>query len=221
MNLSELVINDISPIEVSQSIGDVQQILQSLTYSHLPISLNKEFIGCISGNDAQCLDSDLVIEDCKYVIEHFFVNDTTNWLDVLEAFAQNNTNIMPVMHNTGAVNEYVGYYELKDIIGLFDQTPFFFEPGAVLIVSKDLKEYSFSEVSQIIESNNAKILGVFLSKVDNDQAEITLKISNYRLSDVIQTFIRYGYVVVSGHEGDSYVQDLKDRSDYLKKYLDI
>ena len=221
MNLSELIINDIGPIEVSQSIGDVQQILQSLTYSHVPISSNKEFIGCLSGNDAQCLDSELVIEDCKYVIEYFFVNDTTNWLDVLEAFAQNNTNIMPVMHNVSNINKYVGYYELKDIIGLFDQTPFFFEPGAVLIVSKDLKEYSFSEVSQIIESNNAKILGVFLSKIDNDQAEITLKISNYRLSDIIQTFIRYGYVVVSGHEGESYVQDLKDRSDYLKKYLDI
>ena len=53
-------------------------------------------------------------------------------------------------------SEYVGYYELKDIIGLFDQTPFFFEPGAVLIVRKEMKEYSFSEISQIVESNNAK-----------------------------------------------------------------
>ena len=27
--------------------------------------------------------------------------------------------------------------------------------------------------------------------------------------------------VVSGHEGESYVQDLKERSEYLKKYLNI
>ncbi len=217
MNLTELIINDIDPIEVGQNINVVQQMLQSLTYSHVPVSLKDEFIGCISGNDARCFDSEDTIEDCKYVIEYFFVNDTTNWLDVLEAFAQNNTNIMPVMRN----NKYVGYYELKDIISLFDQTPFFFEPGAVLIVSKDVKAYSFSEISQIIESNNAKILGVFLSKIEDNHAEITIKISNYRLSDVIQTFIRYGYVVIAGHEEDSYVQDLKDRSDYLKKYLDI
>jgi predicted transcriptional regulator len=217
MNLTELIINDIDPVEVGQNINVVQRMLQNLTYSHLPVSLKEEFIGCISGNDAQCFDSEDTIEDCKYAIEYFFVNDSTNWLDVLEAFAQNNTNIMPVMHN----NKYVGYYELKDIISLFDQTPFFYEPGAVLIVSKDLKAYSFSEISQIIESNNAKILGVFLSKIDGDHAEITIKISNYRLSDIIQTFIRYGYVVIAGHEEDSYVQDLKDRSDYLKKYLDI
>ncbi len=217
MNLKELVINDINPVVVNSEVKVVQDMLQGLTYSHLPISSDNAFIGCFSGNDAKCFDSDLILEDCKYAIEYFFVNDTTNWLDVLEAFAQNNTNIMPVLKN----NNYIGYYELKDIIGLFDQTPFFFEPGAVLVVSKDLKEYSFSEISQIIESNNAKLLGVFLSNVENDQAEITLKISNYRLSDVIQTFIRYGYMVLSGHEGDSYIQDLKDRSDYLKKYLGI
>jgi hypothetical protein len=104
---------------------------------------------------------------------------------------------------------------------LFDQTPFFYEPGAVLIIRKGLKEYSFSEVSQIVESNNAKILGVFLSKVENLLAEITVKINNHNISEIIQTFIRYGYEVVSGNEEESYLQDLKDRSDYLKKYLDI
>ena len=88
MNLTELIINDIDPIEVDQNINVVQQMLQSLTYSHVTVSLKDEFIGCISGNDARCFDSEDTIEDCKYVIEYFFVNDTTNWLDVLEAFAQ-------------------------------------------------------------------------------------------------------------------------------------
>jgi len=217
MNLSELIINDIKPVEVNQKIRLIQQMFNNLTYSHIPICLGEDFLGCISENDTHCFDSEIAIKDCQYAVEFFFVNDTTNWLDVLEAFAQNSTNVMPVM-NEGV---YVGYYELKDIIGLFDQTPFFFEPGSILIVRKEMKEYSFSEISQIVESNNAKILGAFLSKFENDQAEITVKISNSGLSDIIQTFIRYGYIVVAGHEEESYVQDLKDRSNYLKKYLDI
>jgi len=104
---------------------------------------------------------------------------------------------------------------------LFDQTPFFFEPGAVLIVRKGIKDYSFSEIAQIVESNNAKILGAFLSNFENDLAEITVKMNNTGLSEIIQTFIRYGYEVIAGHEEESYVQDLKDRSSYLKKYLNI
>jgi len=217
MNLSELIINDIKPVAVDQKISLIKQMFNNLTYSHIPICLGEEFLGCMSENDTHCIDSDITIKECQYAVEFFFVNDTANWLDVLGAFAQNSTNVMPVMRD----NVYVGYYELKDIIGLFDQTPFFSEPGATLIVGKELKGYSFSEISQIVESNNAKILGAFLSKIENEQAEITVKISNSGLSDIIQTFIRYGYVVLAGHEEESYVQDLKDRSDYLKKYLDI
>jgi len=217
MNLSELIINDIKPVDVTQRIGLVQQMFNNLTYSHMPVCLREEFLGCISDNDTHCFDSEKTIKECEYAIEFFSVNTTTNWLDVLEAFAQNSTNVMPVLEE----GEYIGYYELKDILSLFDQTPFFFEPGAVLVVRKALKEYSFSEISQIVESNNSKVLGAFLSKIENEFAEITVKINSVGLSDIIQTFIRYGYDVVAGHEGESYVQDLKDRSDYLKKYLDI
>ncbi|PHS06270.1 MAG: acetoin utilization protein acuB [Kordia sp.] len=217
MNLSELIINDIKPVGINQKIRLIQQLFNNLTYSHIPICLGEEFIGCISENDIHCFESEVTIKDCQYAVELFSVNNTTNWLDVLEAFAQNSTNVMPVLQE----GKYIGYYELKDIISLFDQTPFFYEPGAVLIVRKEVKEYSFSEISQIVESNNAKVLGAFLSKFENDTAEITVKINNTSLTDIIQTFIRYGYEVVAGHEEESYVQDLKDRSDYLKKYLDI
>ena len=98
MNLSELIINDIKPVEVNQKIRLIQQMFNNLTYSHIPICLGEEFLGCISENDTHCFDSEIAIKDCQYAVEFFFVNDNTNWLDVLEAFAQNSTNVMPVMH---------------------------------------------------------------------------------------------------------------------------
>ena len=41
------------------------------------------------------------------------------------------------------------------------------------------------------------------------------------INEIIQTFRRYNYSVLSLHEDDFYLQDLKDRSDYLQKYLDM
>ena len=217
MNLSEYVINDINPFEINEKVEVVKKTFNQLTYSHLPIIEEGVFIGCISENDTHCFESENNIKEYQYSLERFFVGPTTNWLDVLESFAQNSSNIMPVLDK----NNYLGYYELKDIIGLFDQTPFFYEPGAVLIVQKGFKDYSFSEVSQIVESNNAKLLGAFLTNYDNDMVQITLKIGNAGLTDIMQTFRRYGYEIISGHEEDSYIESLRDRSDYLKKYLNI
>ena len=57
--------------------------------------------------------------------------------------------------------------------------------------------------------------------MENDKVQITVKIGNAALNDVLQSFRRYGYNIVSGIEEDSYIESLKERSDYLKKYLDF
>ncbi|WP_178987405.1 CBS domain-containing protein [Winogradskyella schleiferi] len=218
MELQDFVINDIKPLNVTDKVSDLQMLFNQLTYSHIPIMKDVIYMGCISETDAHCFESADIINDCNYAIEGFFVRPTTVWLDVLEAFAQNDSNIMPILSQT---NKYLGYYELNDIIHLFNETPFFSEPGGIIIVEKGLNDYSFSEISQIVESNDAKLLGAFISKMDGDLAKITLKISNGSLNEIIQTFRRYSYNIVSGHEDDSYIESLKERSQYLDKYLNM
>jgi len=169
MNLSEFIINDIKPLLNTETVKELQLLFNQLTYSHIPVKNDEGvYLGCISETDAHCFDSEKPIEDYRYTGEGFFVKENTNWLDVLEAFAQNSTNIMPVL---SLKNKYLGYYELNDIIGLFNETPFFAEAGAILIVEKGLVDYSFSEVSQIVESNDGKLLGAFISKIENDVAQ--------------------------------------------------
>jgi len=218
MTLQEFIINDIKPLNINDKVSDLKMMFNELTYSHVPIENEGVYLGCISENDAYCFEGEKTIVDCNYALEGFFVRDTTTWLDILEEFAQNSCNIMPVLNDQ---NQYLGYYELNDIIGLFNETPFFAEPGGILIIEKGVTDYSFSEISQIVESNDAKILGAFISKMDSDLVQITLKIGNSGLNDVIQTFRRYSYNIVSGHEEDTYIESLKERSEYLKKYLDI
>lgn len=218
MDLSIYLINDVKPQNLNQSIHELQKMLSHLTYSHLPIAHEAGFKGVMAENDIYCFDSEKTVEDYQYAIEHFFVTPHTNWLDVLEAFAKNSSNIMPVIDDKG---NYLGYYELNDIISLFSEMPFFIEDGAVLVVEKGVKDYSFSEISQIVESNNAKLYGIFLSNIENDLAQITLKLGTDGIINIMQTFRRYGYNILSSHQGDAYLENLQERSEYLKKYLNI
>ena len=41
------------------------------------------------------------------------------------------------------------------------------------------------------------------------------------MNEITQTFRRYGYVIISENEDDTYLTNLKERSDYLEKYLNI
>ncbi len=218
MPLDQYIINDLRPFDVSAKIKELQEVFNQLTYSHVPIQKDGIYIGCLSETDVYCFDGNEKVEDVLYAVEHFFVDQSAIWLDVLDTFALNDSNLMPVLDSN---HNYLGYYLLIDIISLFRNTPFFSEPGGTIIVEKAYKDYSLSEICQIVESNNVKMLGVFVSKIRNDMVQVIIKIENSGLSAIFETFRRYSYTIISGHEDDRFLKTLKDRSAYLNRYLNL
>lgn len=218
MSLNQFVINDLSPASPESLVEELQDVFKRLTYSHVPVLKEGAYLGCLSETDVFCFEPSEKVSDVFYAIEGFYVRNTTIWLNVLEAFAESDSNIMPVLD---AENNYMGYYQLNDIISMFNHTPFFSEPGGVIVIEKKSNDFSFSELSQIVESNNAKMLGAFISKVENEVTQITIKIGRSGLSSIFESFRRYGYTIVSGHEDDGFLKTLKERSAYLDTYLNL
>ena len=97
METHHYIINDIQPFQLDSGIKEVQRTFNQLTYSHIPVKNDTIYLGCISETDAHCFDADKSIRDYQYALEPFYVRETTNWLDILEAFAMRNSNIMPVL----------------------------------------------------------------------------------------------------------------------------
>jgi Mg/Co/Ni transporter MgtE len=176
------------------------------------------YIGSIASEDAETFDSFKKVLDYKYSLEGFFARENMIWLDVLEVFAKNHSNLIPVLNDK---NTYLGYYEIRDILSFFHDTPFIKESGGILVVKKNTLGYSIGEITQIIESNNGKILGLFVSEADSYTTQVTIKISLGVMNEIIQSFRRYNYEIISEHYEDNYINTLKERSDYLDKYLNI
>jgi len=217
-SLESYVNNEIKPIKNTDSIAEVQNVFSNFPYSHFPITEDDVYIGCLSKDAVEFLNADAKVNDSRFNFERFFVRSNMIWLDVLEFFAKHEANLLPVLDDK---NNYLGYYELEDVIRFLHETPFFKEKGGIIIVEKEVDKFSMSQVAQIVESNNAKILGLFISNVTNRKVQITVKISQSGLNDIIQTFRRYEYEIISEHQEDSYLNSLKERSDYLDRYLNI
>jgi len=199
-------------------IVDALDFFQELDYTHFPVLEEGIFIGCANAEDLETYQETKKLIDYKYNLEPFFIRQDACWLDVLENFAQNNSNITPVLNTE---NKYIGFYQLEDVVNFLTNTPFIKEQGGIIIIKKEIKDYSFTQISQIIEENNAKILGFFISNTDLEFVEITIKISSTSLNAIIQSFRRFNYEIVSEHQEDNYIQNLKERSEYLEKYLNI
>lgn len=205
-------------MDSEETILAAQDFFMDVSFSHFPVLEDGIYLGSIVAEDIETFDTDKKISNYKYTLEPFFVRSSMNWLDVLEVFGKNHTDIVPVLDEN---NHYLGYYELTDSMRFLNETPFIKEAGGIIIVKKALVDYSMSQVSQIVESNNGKLLGLFVSKSYNDTIEITIKVTLGVMNDIIQTFRRYNYEIISEHNEDNYINNLKERSDYLDKYLNI
>jgi predicted transcriptional regulator len=212
------ITNDYKAIDSQETIAVVQEFFDDLPFSHFPVIEEEVYIGSIVSDDIETFDGNKKVFDYRYSLEGFFARNTMIWLDVLEVFAKNNTNLVPVLDEK---NKYVGYYEIGDIMKFFHETPFLQDPGGIIIVKKRTSEYSMSQITQIIETNNGKLLGLFVSDADTEYTQVTLKISLGVMNEIIQTFRRYNYEIISEHFEDNYINTLKERSDYLDKYLNI
>ena len=216
--ITDYINNDYHPIDSRETVAQVREFFEEVNFSHFPVVEESIYIGCVAGEDVETFDADKPIFHYRYAMEGFFARKSMIWMDVLEVFAKNQTNVVPVLDEN---NAYIGYYEIPDIIRLFNETPFLKEPGGIIIVQKPLADYSMSQIVQIVESNNGKILGVFLSDATPDSVQITIKITLGAMNEIIQTFRRYNYEIVSEHQEDTYLSSLKERSDYLDKYLNM
>jgi Mg/Co/Ni transporter MgtE len=217
-DLKDYISNDYKAIDTQETIGDVQIFFDDVSFSHFPIIEEGIYIGSIVSEDIETFDSDKKIADYRYTLEHFFARNNMIWLDVLEVFAKNHANLVPILDEN---NNYIGYYEIEDVIKFFHETTFLKEQGAIIIVRTNIVDYSMSQIAQIVESNNGKLLGLFISNSDINTVEVTLKISSGPLNEIIQTFRRYSYDIISEHNEDNYINSLKERSDYLDKYLNM
>ncbi|MEN9335717.1 MAG: hypothetical protein RLZZ500_704 [Bacteroidota bacterium] len=217
--INDYITNDYTALDSASTISDTQDFFLDVPFTNFPVTQEGVYIGCIAADDVETFDSDKKIGDYRYALEGFFARKNMIWLDVLEVFAKNHTNIVPVLDEE--TNAYLGYYELEDIVKFFHETPFLKEQGGIIVLKKGINDYAMSQVAQIVESNNGKVLGVFISDADAEVVEITVKIALGPLNDIIQTFRRYNYEIVSEHHEDLYLNNLKERSEYLNRFLNI
>ncbi|MEM9141794.1 MAG: acetoin utilization protein acuB [Bacteroidota bacterium] len=218
MQIQSHIQTAIPVLDIGDSVEAAIAFFRDTTFSHIAVTQGGYFLGILGDMELDGAKASDTLEDYRYNLEAFFVRRESNWLDVLTAFSRNDANLLAVLDDKEKV---VGYYGLPEIVSSFIDTPFFTEPGDIVVIAKGAKDYAFSEIAQIVESNNAKVIGAFITDIRNDIVQLTLKMSAASLNEVLQTFRRYNYTILLGNKDDQFMEDLKQRSDYLDKYLNV
>lgn len=96
------------------------------------------------------------------------------------------------------------------------------EPGAVIVLEMEQRNFSFSQLSKLVETNDAQItqLNTYWNNT-TDSFFVTLKVNKFEISDIIATFQRYEYQIKYYFGEELYENELRSNYDHLMNYLNI
>ena len=96
------------------------------------------------------------------------------------------------------------------------------QTGAVVLIEVSSNMYSSSELTRLIESEGAQVLGLWVNRVpDSGRIRISLKLNTTNAERVMNSLQRFNYEVISTFGDDDYKEHVEKRYQSLMKYLDI
>jgi len=220
--LAKDLISEVIPVvETSESGKKALNWMEIFRISHLPIVDNREYIGLISDTDIYNFNKieETISSHPLYLIRpHVF--DYQHIYEVIEIVARLKLSIIPVLNEQ---NKYVGCISIHELVQKFAKLTSVNEPGGIIILELNTNDYSLSEISQIIEDNDVKVLSLYVSTHANStKLDLTLKLNTTNLSAVIQAFERYDYNIKASFVDDDKLETMYlDRYDSFMNYLNV
>ena len=215
-----LITDEVLPLKTSDTGKTALGWMDEHKVSHLPIVNDEVFLGLISEQDIYNLNTvDEPLGNHSLSLEHPFVNEHQNIYDVLKLIDGQKLTLIPVLDDQ---QKYLGAITMRNLVSFLAGTFSVDNPGGVIVLELSAQDYSLTEISKIVESNNAKILSTFItSHKDSTRFEVVVKVNKVELGAILQTFDRYGYFVKATFGEDEDQEDMKERFDSLMNYLNI
>ena len=218
MQLSNYITNDFKPLAPTDTIDMASVLFENFNMDFIPVVENEKLIGCLPSDFNLGTEKKRIVAEFRNESEYFYINKDANLIDALRILGINDSNVVFVINDN---NEYLGYITQYDVMSRLSTSPFFNEIGGVIVIKKSAREYAISEIAQIVESENAKILGLMISDFIDDEVVITVKINLLRLGTIEASLKRYGYVILESYHENKNTDDLQDRYNSLMSYLGV
>ncbi|QGY45491.1 CBS domain-containing protein [Maribellus comscasis] len=220
--LAESLISDVVPSIASSEKGQkALSCMDVYRVSHIPVVNNSNYVGLVS--DKMIYDLDLIDKPIETEIEKLNTTHVHKEQHIFEVAILMYKLKLSVIAVLDTEHYYLGAITLYDLARRFARLFSLQEIGGVITLEMNINDYSLAHISQIVESNDVKILSMFLNREPGtSNLDVILKLDKEDLSPLIQAFMRYDYNVKAVYLDHTMLNDLyKDRFDQFMKFMNI
>jgi acetoin utilization protein AcuB len=220
MIAEELIVDNIPPLSRKDTGETALRWMDEFKIMNLSVVENGTFLGTISESDILGMaDIGEPIGNYSELFNPACVNQNQHIFEVVKVVNDQKLTIVPVLDTQ---EHYVGSITIAQLMEIIADMPVANNPGGVIVLELNKNDYSLEQIAHIIEENDTKILGTFItSHVDSTKMELTIKVNKVEIQSIIAGLQRHGFNITFFDDKGGAQDDLRDRFDSFMNYLNI
>ena len=209
----------IPTLHLNDTIFQALELMSEFHVMQLPVVENDKYLGLVFEDDLMNADEKATLQSVNARFSKVAVRDTTHFIESVQAINDYGLSVIPVVDKE---NEFIGVIAGIDLLKELSKMTGASEPGGIIVLEMEQRNFSFSELSKLVETNDAQITQLNSYWDNNSQScRVTLKINKFEISDIVATFQRYEYQVKYYFGEELYENELRSNYDHLMNYLNI
>jgi acetoin utilization protein AcuB len=220
--LAEELINPATPVlRPYDSVGQAVDLMDEYGIRQLALVEDEVYKGLLSEDTLLSFpDDEKLLSELNLPPNPVHANLFQHIFEVMGIANQYRLDSVPVLDEDKL---YAGTIVVTDMLAKFAGLLGTQEAGAVVVLKMSNRDYSMTDISRLVESNNTKIISSYFSGAEYgaiDQATLTLKLNRTEVSAVVATFERFGYSVENVYANEPLENPDRHRLDLLLRYLE-
>ncbi|HAO46679.1 MAG TPA: CBS domain-containing protein [Ferruginibacter sp.] len=216
----ELINHNIPRLQLKDSVSKALTLVDDFRLSHLPVVENDKYLGLISEEDL--LDAEELKMPVELMQESFVrasVHENEHFLNAVTFSNQFETTVVPVVNEDNELMGVITTDQLLKTLGNFAGTN---EIGGIIVLEMERSQFTISEISRIVESNDSTILHLNTTvHSETGMLTVTIHLNKKEISAIVATFERYEYDVIYYFGNENFENEIHSNYRHLMNYLDI
>lgn len=214
----DLISNSIPYLHNDDTVNRALQLMNDYHVAHLPVVEDNSYLGIISEEQLLQNHDDATIHELQVRDGATSVQANDHFLKAIQTAVVNKLSVVPVVEE----KQFVGIVTYNDLLRNASEFMSLNDPGALIVLEIDSRNYSFSEINRIVESSGAQITQLnTYTDTGTGLMQVTIRVSKVEVSDIINAFQRYEYNVKYYFGEELYENELKSNFDNLMNYLKV
>jgi len=216
----DLLTQTLPHLKMQDTIYHALQMMNDYHIAHLPVVDEEKFAGLVSEEILlHAVDENAAVGSLQQGFVNISVKDNEHLLSAIQETVENDLSIMPVVNED---NELLGCITKTDLLKNASAFMSLNEPGGIVVLELEPKQYSFNELSRLVENNDAQITQLNTSTDSSTGLMmVTIKINKADVADLVSSLQRHEYNVKYYFGEELYENEVRSNYENLMNYLKI